>query len=143
MPVEAMPIEEQRAIALLGRVSYGRVAASMRALPFLAIARHIVADDCVILRLHAGDGHHEACAGSVVAYAADNLSSGDAHIWSVQFTGTAELTVPAPADVARFDTAPAEVNGAPYEAVYLRIRPQFATVDRMEYPSLETAAAPE
>ncbi|WP_405778708.1 pyridoxamine 5'-phosphate oxidase family protein [Streptomyces sp. NBC_00859] len=136
-----MPIEEQRAIALLSRVSYGRVAASMRALPFLAIARHIVSDGSVILRMHAGHGHHEACAGSVVAYAADNLSSGDAHLWSVQFTGTAEPAVPAPEEVARFGTAPAEVNGEPYEAVYLRIRPQFATLDRMEYTAQETAAA--
>ncbi|WP_328377894.1 pyridoxamine 5'-phosphate oxidase family protein [Streptomyces sp. NBC_00440] len=136
-----MPIEEQRAIALLSGVPYGRVAASMRALPFLAIARHIVSDGCVILRMHAGHGHHEACAGSVVAYAADNLASGDEHFWSVQFTGTAELTVPAPEEVAQFETAPAQVNGEPYEAVYLRIRPQFATLDRMEYTAPESAGA--
>ncbi|WP_406138025.1 pyridoxamine 5'-phosphate oxidase family protein [Streptomyces sp. NBC_01089] len=138
-----MPIEEQRAIALLSRVSYGRVAASMRALPFLAIARHIVSDGCVILRMHAGHGHHEACMGSVVAYAADNLASGDSHLWSVQFTGTAELTVPAPDVVAQFETAPDRVNGEPYEAVYLRIKPQFATLDRMEYNAPETATAPQ
>ncbi|MFE2374395.1 pyridoxamine 5'-phosphate oxidase family protein [Streptomyces sp. NPDC059398] len=136
-----MPIEEQRAIALLSRVSYGRVAASMRALPFLAIARHIVSDGCVVLRMHAGHGHHEACAGSVVAYAADNLASGDAHIWSVQFTGTAELTAPDAEEISRFETAPVQVNGEPYDAVYLRIRPQFATLDRMEYNAPETAGA--
>ncbi|MFJ3710464.1 pyridoxamine 5'-phosphate oxidase family protein [Streptomyces sp. NBC_01387] len=133
-----MPIEELRAIALLSRVSYGRVSASMRALPFLAVAQHIVSDGCVVLRMHAGHGHHDACAGSVVAYAADNLGSGDAHLWSVQFTGTAELTKPAPEEFARFEPAPAEVNGEPYEAVYLRIRPQFATLDRMEYPASDS-----
>ncbi|MEV6793706.1 pyridoxamine 5'-phosphate oxidase family protein [Streptomyces sp. NPDC051320] len=134
-----MPIEKLRALDLLGLVPYGRVATSMRALPFLAIARHIVSEGCVILRMHAGTGHHEACRGSVVAYAADNLGSGATDIWSVQFTGTAEAVTPTPEEIERFAGDPSEVNGEPYDPVYLRIRPRFSTVDRMRYPAPRTA----
>ncbi|MEW2268240.1 pyridoxamine 5'-phosphate oxidase family protein, partial [Streptomyces sp. NPDC047868] len=63
-----MPTDEQLAAGLLGRVQHGRLAASMRALPFLATARHIVVGGRVLLRIHKGYGHHRACAGSVVAY---------------------------------------------------------------------------
>ncbi|MDQ0934139.1 hypothetical protein QFZ49_004079 [Streptomyces turgidiscabies] len=51
-----MPTDEQRAADLLGRVEHGRVATSMRALPFLASARHIVVDGRVLVRLHGGHG---------------------------------------------------------------------------------------
>ena len=48
-----MSPEDLHAIELLRRVPYGRVATSMRALPFLALARHIVVDGDVMLRMHA------------------------------------------------------------------------------------------
>ncbi|WP_328537758.1 pyridoxamine 5'-phosphate oxidase family protein [Streptomyces sp. NBC_00344] len=136
-----MPTEELRAIELLGLVPYGRVATSLGALPFLAIARHIVSEGSVILRMHVGRGHHEACKGSVVAYAADNMCSGETDVWSVQFTGTAEAITPTPDELRHFTGAPAEMNGEPYEPVYLRIRPRFSTVDRMEYTAPQTADA--
>jgi hypothetical protein len=128
-----MPTENLRALDLVGLVPYGRVATSRGALPFLAVARHIVSDGCVILRMHGGFGQHDACRGSVVAYAADNLCSADTDIWSVQFTGTAEAATPTAEELERFTAAPTEVNGEPYEPVYLRIKPRFCTVDRMEY----------
>ncbi|GAA1358529.1 pyridoxamine 5'-phosphate oxidase family protein [Streptomyces beijiangensis] len=129
-----MSTEEIRALTLLGRLSYGRVATSMRALPFLAIARHIVtADGRVVLRMHAGLGHHEACVGSVVTYAADNLGLGDSDLWSVQFTGTAETTVPSDEELTLFEPEPVAVNGEPFEPVYMRISPQFVNIDRLQY----------
>ncbi|WP_227025171.1 pyridoxamine 5'-phosphate oxidase family protein [Streptomyces tsukubensis] len=68
--------EEQRALDLLGRVGHGRVATSMHALPLLAVARHIVTEDGrVLLRMHRGPGYHEAIAGAVIAYGADNLGA--------------------------------------------------------------------
>ena len=45
-----MSPEELHAIELLRRVPYGRVATSMRALPFLALARHVVVNGKVVLR---------------------------------------------------------------------------------------------
>lgn len=85
---------ELRAIDLLRRVSYGRVATSMRAMPFVAPARHVVAGGSVLLRMHAGLGYHRACGAGVVAYGADNFSSDEVDRWSVQFTGTAEIIEP-------------------------------------------------
>ncbi|GGU30854.1 pyridoxamine 5'-phosphate oxidase family protein [Streptomyces violascens] len=128
-----MSCEEARAIELLGRVPYGRVATSMRALPFVAPARHIVIDGRVLLRLHAGLGYHHACLGSVVAYGADNLGSGEVDVWSVQFTGTAEAFEPTAGELALFGDDPRAVDGEPFDPVYMRIEPQFVTVHSLDY----------
>ncbi|MFE0699373.1 pyridoxamine 5'-phosphate oxidase family protein [Streptomyces sp. NPDC058872] len=136
-----MSTDEIRAIDLLSRVSYGRVATSMRAMPFVAPARHIVADGRVLLRMHRGLGYHRACNGSVVAYGADNFESGAENIWSVQFTGTAEIVEPTEEQLAAFGPEPERVDGEPYEAVYMRIEPQFVTVHALDYPSGTKAPA--
>ncbi|GAA3393625.1 hypothetical protein GCM10017752_35470 [Streptomyces roseoviridis] len=135
-----MSCEEIRAVELLGRVPYGRVATSMHAMPFVAPARHIVADGGVLLRLHRGLGRHRACEGGVVAYGADNLTSGAADLWSVQFTGTAEAVEPTEAQLAAFGPAPRAVDGEPFDPVYLRVEPRFVTVHTVEHaPAAERA----
>ncbi|MFI1186611.1 pyridoxamine 5'-phosphate oxidase family protein [Streptomyces californicus] len=125
------------AIELLGRVPYGRLATSMRALPFLAVARHIVSDGRILLRMHSGFGHHEACDGSVVAYGADNYSgdpSGEGGgLWSVQFTGPAEIVRLEPEQEELFGAMPASVNGEPYTPAFLRVDPHFVTEHRLTY----------
>ncbi|WCD87423.1 hypothetical protein KPP03845_103800 [Streptomyces xanthophaeus] len=123
-----MPPEELHAIELLRRVPYGRVATSMRALPFLALARHIVVDGKVVLRMHSGFGYHQACNGSVVAYGADNFNSGEPQLWSVQFTGTAGIVEPTTAELELFGPGPHFVGGEVFDPVYMRIEPQFVTV---------------
>ncbi|MEU9995514.1 pyridoxamine 5'-phosphate oxidase family protein [Streptomyces sp. NPDC048370] len=128
-----MSTEEIRAIELLSRVSYGRVATSMRAMPFVAPARHIVVDDCVLLRMHRGLGYHRACAGSVVAYGADNFNSGAENLWSVQFTGTAEVVEPTEEQLVAFGPTPQVVDGEPFDPIYMRIEPQFVTVHQLDY----------
>ncbi|MET9349158.1 pyridoxamine 5'-phosphate oxidase family protein [Streptomyces termitum] len=128
-----MSTEEIRAIELLGRVSYGRVAASMRAMPFVAPARHVVSGGGVLIRMHEGLGHHQACHGSVVAYEADDVDAGGASLWSVQFTGTAEIVEPTAAERAAFGPEPAAVDGEPFLPVFLRIEPQFVTAHTLEY----------
>ncbi|MDX2562485.1 pyridoxamine 5'-phosphate oxidase family protein [Streptomyces sp. TX20-6-3] len=130
-----MSTDEIRAIELLSRVSYGRVATSMRAMPFVAPARHIVADGRVLIRLHRGLGYHRACNGSVVAYGADNFSSGSANLWSVQFTGTAEIVEPTTEELAEFGAEPELVDGEAFDPVYMRIEPQFVTVHALDYAS--------
>ncbi|AVH99677.1 MULTISPECIES: pyridoxamine 5'-phosphate oxidase family protein [Streptomyces] len=121
-----MSTDEIRAIELLNRVTYGRVAASMRAMPFVAPARHVVADGRVLLRMHERLGYHRVCDGGVVAYGADNFGSGTEHVWSVQFSGTARVVEP---------TAAERVDGEPFVPVYLRIEPQFVTVHALDYAS--------
>ncbi|MFI9774253.1 pyridoxamine 5'-phosphate oxidase family protein [Streptomyces sp. NPDC051956] len=124
--------QEQRAIELIGSVDYGRVATSMRALPFLASARHIVVDGRVVLRMHKGYGYHQACAGSVVAYGADHLNGDPAEgQWSVQFVGTCEAVEPSLAELGLFGPAPHLVDGEAFDPVHLRIDHQFVTVHEL------------
>ncbi|MEU5365766.1 pyridoxamine 5'-phosphate oxidase family protein [Streptomyces sp. NPDC005925] len=126
-----MPSDEQLAVALLGRTAYGRVAASRRALPFLAFARHIVADGRILLRMPRSCGYHQACTGCVVAYGSDNLDSlrpGEEDGWSVQVVGHCEAYEPTPAELERFGPTPRLVDGEPYEPVYLRLEPRFCSV---------------
>ncbi|WP_222723344.1 MULTISPECIES: pyridoxamine 5'-phosphate oxidase family protein [Streptomyces] len=126
-----------RAIELLGSVRYGRLAMSMRALPFLAVARHLVIEGRVVLRMHRGLGFHEACDGSVVAYGADNFNSpapgGTEDLWSVQFTGPVEIMEPGPGQRERFGTCPAEVNGEHFDPVYLRLDPRLAHMHTLTF----------
>ncbi|RSS37841.1 pyridoxamine 5'-phosphate oxidase family protein [Streptomyces sp. WAC08241] len=130
-----MSTDEIRALELLNRVPYGRVATSLRAMPFVAPARHIVVDGRVLLRMHEGLGYHEACDGSVVAYGADNFGSGSEHIWTVQFSGTARVVEPTPRERAAFGPEPELVDGEPFAPVYMRIEPQFVTVHALDYAS--------
>ncbi|WP_240634720.1 MULTISPECIES: pyridoxamine 5'-phosphate oxidase family protein [Streptomyces] len=128
---------------MIGRTAYGRVATSMGALPFLALARHIVVDGRVLLRMPRGWGYHRAWAGSVVAYGTDNLSSarpGDS-LWSVQIVGQCEPVEPTAAERERFGPAPRLADGEPFEPAYLGIEPQFATVHSEDGTSVHEAFA--
>ncbi|MFD3736996.1 hypothetical protein AMK21_06305 [Streptomyces sp. CB00316] len=129
MPSDETPAPQ--AMELLRRVPYGRLATSMRALPFLAVARHVVSDGRILLRMHSGFGYHEACDGSVVTYGADNYNAvsadeGDS-LWSVQFTGPAEIVHPCPEQEELFGAAPVRANGEPFAPAYLRVDPHFVT----------------
>ncbi|MCK7623848.1 pyridoxamine 5'-phosphate oxidase family protein [Streptomyces sp. RS10V-4] len=126
-----MPTDDSRALDLLSRIPYGRVSASRRALPFTAVARHIVAGGRVVLRLHRGYGYHRALDGSVVAYEADNANSGARDTWSVQFTGTARATEPDRAERELFGRAPHLADGDPFDPVFLRIEPEFVTLHHL------------
>ncbi|MFD3522690.1 pyridoxamine 5'-phosphate oxidase family protein [Streptomyces sp. NPDC058653] len=135
-----MSTDDLRAIELLNRVRYGRVATSMRAMPFVAPARHLVMDDSVVLRMHRGMGYHRACSGSVVAYGADNFNTGERDLWSVQLTGTAKMITPTDHELALFGGGPHHVDGEPFDAVYMSMTPQFTTVHVLEYGAGETTA---
>lgn len=128
------PHDPRSAIALLARARYGRAATSVRALPFLAPARHIVADGRVLLRLPANCGDQRACAGGVVAYGADNLGSArpGEGVWTVRVVGWCEAHEPTAAELERFGPAPARMDGEPFDPVYLRIEPRFAEVHALD-----------
>ncbi|WP_328748796.1 pyridoxamine 5'-phosphate oxidase family protein [Streptomyces sp. NBC_00285] len=125
-----MSSAEQLAVGLLARTDHGQVATSMRALPFLAFARHIVADGRILLRMPGSAGHHRACAGSVVAYGSDNLGSArpGEDLWSVQVVGECAAYEPSAAEIERFGPAPRLADGEPYEPVYLSVEPRFGSV---------------
>lgn len=134
MPSDDQLQDERLAFELLGRTEYGRVATSMRALPFLAAARHVVVDGRILLRMHKGYGYHEACLGSVVAYGADNLSAETARTgqWTVQFVGLCEAVEPTTEELELFGPGPHYVDGELYDPVYMRIEPQLATVHTLQ-----------
>jgi hypothetical protein len=132
--VDIMLITEPRALEMLGRAAYGRLATSMRAMPFMASARHIVVNGHLVLRLHAGSGIERACCGSVVAYGADNLDSGAATLWSVQCTGTARTVRPSTEELERLGPPPRHIDGGDFRPVYMRMDPQFATAHTMGRP---------
>ncbi|WP_190129695.1 pyridoxamine 5'-phosphate oxidase family protein [Streptomyces mashuensis] len=133
------------ALGLLARSPYGRISVSMRALPFVTVARHVVRDGRVLLRLHGGFGYAAACDGSVAAYAADNLAGrteGDESVWTVQFVGTARALEPDAADLELFGRAPTTADGAPFVPEYLCMEPQFITVHHLEgVPARQVAHA--
>ncbi|WP_239572034.1 pyridoxamine 5'-phosphate oxidase family protein [Streptomyces sp. G44] len=122
--------DEQLALELLRRTDYGRVATSMRALPFLAVARHIVVGGTILLRLHRGFGYHQACVGSVVAYGADNADVASVRDvrWTVQCIGLCEAVEPTDAELEIFGPAPGFADGEQFDPVYLRIEPQVTKV---------------
>ncbi|MCQ4210035.1 MULTISPECIES: pyridoxamine 5'-phosphate oxidase family protein [Streptomyces] len=135
--------DQDRGFELLARVPYGRVATSMRALPFLASARHVVAGGRLLLRMHRGYGYHQACIGSVVAYGADNLGvegPEDVGQWSVQCVGTCEQVEPSTAELELFGPAPHFADGELFDPVYLRVAPQFVTVHELRGGSAQRSA---
>ncbi|MEU9554561.1 pyridoxamine 5'-phosphate oxidase family protein [Streptomyces fumanus] len=125
-----MSRDPQLAVGLLGRAPHGRAATTLRALPLLAHARHIVADGRVLLRMPRSWGHHLACAGSVVAYGADNLAAArpGERRWSAQVVGHCTAYEPTAAELERFGPVPRPVDGVPYEPVYLCVEPRFGAV---------------
>lgn len=125
---EDLTAEEQLAFELLRRSAYGRVATSMRALPFLAAARHIVVGGRLLLRMHKGDGYHQACVGSVVAYGSDNLGAGPGDQWSVQLVGYCTAVEPTTAELELLGPGPHFVDGEPFDPVHLAIEPQLIKV---------------
>ncbi|MFF4156952.1 pyridoxamine 5'-phosphate oxidase family protein [Streptomyces sp. NPDC001678] len=134
-PHDGHRADEYRALELLSRTPYGRVSVSMRALPFVTVARHVVVDGKVLMRLHGGFGYAQACDGSVVAYGADNLADreeGDESVWTVQFVGTARIFVPGPEEHRLFGRAPHSADDAPFIPEYLCIEPQFITLHHLE-----------
>ncbi|MFG2384200.1 pyridoxamine 5'-phosphate oxidase family protein [Streptomyces avermitilis] len=139
-----MPTDEHLAVELISRADYGRVATSMRALPCLGCVRHLVLDGRVLLRLHRGWGYHRACVGSVVAYGSDNLGFPEpgGNLWSAQIVGRCEAIEPTAAQIALFGPAPSRVDGEPFDAVYLRVEPQFGTVHSLDDHPLPTAGTP-
>ncbi|MGP3998563.1 pyridoxamine 5'-phosphate oxidase family protein [Streptomyces sp. 8N706] len=129
MSPEPSTASGHRAIDLLRSTAYGRLSVSMRALPFVTPARHIVADDDrVLLRLHRGYGYHRACDGNVIAYGADNAGQGSEDVWSVQFAGTARAVEPGPRELALFGRMPHSADSAPFDPAYLHVEPRFITV---------------
>lgn len=77
------------AFRLLGSVPIGRIVFTEGALPAIRPVNHVLVDDDVVLRCHAGAALLGAI-GQVVAYEADAIDPGTHAGWSVIVTGKAE-----------------------------------------------------
>lgn len=135
-------------MALVATVRYGRLALSRHAMPYIAVARHAVVDDHLLIRVHRGWGVHGACDGSVVGYQADNLHTAADSVWAVHVTGTARVVPPhrapapdGPDDV--FGPLPSFVEEPAFDPVHLRIDPAFVDVqfvrDVAQWPEAHAA----
>jgi nitroimidazol reductase NimA-like FMN-containing flavoprotein (pyridoxamine 5'-phosphate oxidase superfamily) len=138
MPTEALAAD---AADLLRHVPYGRLAATLRAMPFVVPARHALVGGTLLLRMHAGLGYHRAGSGSVVAYGVDNLhllpvppgGEPHGHLWSVQCIGRATRVEPTEEERTLLGTQPAHVDGDAFAPVYLRLTPELTTVHTLDY----------
>jgi hypothetical protein len=80
-------LSRPESLRLLDEAPFGRIVYTVRALPAIVPVRHLVDNGMVVVRTHVG----AECAGSVVAYQADDLWSPDEHVkgWTVTVTGVA------------------------------------------------------
>lgn len=129
------PAQHERALGLLATTAYGRLAGSVRALPFLTVARHLVDEDgSVLLCLHGGpDGLAATLPGTVVAYGAEGPSGAErgqaVHpAWSVRMLGVCRAAEPTEEELRHLGPAPLAVDGAPYRPVGLRLAPRHASL---------------
>ncbi|MFJ4987342.1 pyridoxamine 5'-phosphate oxidase family protein [Streptomyces sp. NPDC088732] len=111
-----MEFEGHAALALLGKARYGRLALTRRALPYIAVARHVVHDGAVLIRTRRAWGVD----GTVVAYQADDVEAG----WAVQFLGTARAFEPSEEQRALFGTEPRNDTTPSPGYVYVRLDPR-------------------
>ena len=90
------------ALALLDSVPIGRVLFSQQALPAIRLVNHVVDDQAVVIRTHAGAALlGSAHDGAVVAYEMDEVDLVRRSGWSVTMTGVATL-VTEPAEQRRY-----------------------------------------
>jgi Pyridoxamine 5'-phosphate oxidase len=83
-PLESAELTRPESLRLLEQAPFGRIVYTMRALPAIVPVSHLVDNGMIVVRTHVG----AECAGSVVAYYADDLGE-DRDAWSVTVTGVA------------------------------------------------------
>lgn len=99
-PLMLAELPRPESLKLLDRVTIGRIVYTVRALPATVPVRHIVDNGMVVVRTHVG----AECAGSVVAYQADDLGAADGAEggWTVTVTGVARRVLD-PDEIAAYD----------------------------------------
>jgi len=86
-PLNLAVLARPESLRLLEQAPIGRIVYTVRALPAIVPVRHLVVNGMIVVRTHVG----AECAGSVVAYQADDLLSPDSREggWTVTVTGVA------------------------------------------------------
>lgn len=125
-PLNLAVLARPESLRLLEQAPIGRIVYTVRALPAIVPVRHLVDNGMIVVRTHVG----AECAGSVVAYQADDLSpdSGDGG-WTVTVTGVARRVLDRD-ELAEYEARLAPlVDAADVETI--RIYPEIVTGYRL------------
>lgn len=118
-------LSRPESLKLLDQVPVGRIVYTVRALPATVPVRHIVDNGMVVVRTHVG----AECAGSVVAYQADQLGADGAGGWTVTVTGVARRVLD-PEELAAYEALLTPLVVAD-EVETIRIYPEIVTGYRL------------
>ena len=122
----------REALDLLPLVPFGRAAVSLRALPYVLPARHLVQGNHLLLRVNYGLADHRLLDGTVLSYEANTYGGPpperSGH-FSAQLVGTARVCEPTAEEERRLGPwlRYREGGDAP---VHLRMTPHLGTVRR-------------
>jgi hypothetical protein len=94
-PLMMAELSRPESLRLLDQTAIGRIVYTVRALPAIVPVTHLVDNGMIIVRTHVG----AECAGSVVAYHADELDAEDG--WMVTVTGVARRVLD-PEEIATY-----------------------------------------
>jgi nitroimidazol reductase NimA-like FMN-containing flavoprotein (pyridoxamine 5'-phosphate oxidase superfamily) len=122
-PLVQAELSRLESLRLLDRTPVGRIVYTVRALPAIVPVNHLVDNGMVVVRTHVG----AECAGSVVAYQADELDAEDG--WTVTVTGVARRVLD-PEELATYAKRLSPlVSAADVETI--RIYPEIVTGYRL------------
>lgn len=126
-PLRLAELSRPESLRLLDQTPVGRIIYTVRALPAIVPVSHLVDNGMVVVRTHVG----AECAGSVVAYQADELGSDgqDADCWSVTVTGVARRVLD-PEEIATYEKRLIPLVAA-HDVETIRIYPEIVSGYRL------------
>ena len=122
-PLMLADLSRPECLRLLDRAPFGRIVYTVRALPAIVPVTHLVDNGMVVVRTHVG----AECAGSVVAYEADDLTADER--WTVTVTGVARRVLD-PDELAGYEGRLTPLVAAG-ELETIRIYPEIVTGYRL------------
>lgn len=122
MPRRLAELSRLESLRLLTGAPHGRIVFTVRALPAIVPARHLVDDGMIVVRTHVAAD----CVGAVVAYEADSINEDS---WTVTVTGVARR-VADDDERTRYEAELAPLVSAPGVEV-IRIYPEIITGFRL------------
>jgi len=124
-PRHLSELTRPESLRLLGGTPVGRIVYTVRALPAIVPACHLVENGMVVVRTHIAS----ECAGSVVAYQADAIDPVERFGWTVTVTGVARRILDAD-EIALYEERLTPLVNAPGVEV-IRIYPEIVTGHRL------------